>query len=303
VSVRAVARVWELSTAKGGELLVLLAIADYAEDDGRHAWPTVLKLAAKSRMSERGVRDVLRRLEHLGELAIEKNTTGRRVRDGHRPRAFMHVLCCADQPAKIAGSQPAEIAGSTGKDCRRKFERNRQNHVRRTGRITYDEPAESRTSLIRDPLVDPLVRTHACAREDTLAQFDELAAVYPRKDRQMAARRAWVALHPTLDLGAFIVAHVRMRVRAEWQQVPVRFVPLLVRFLGERRWEERATAAVEPDAPAVDWFEECKRLHNLACGERLHHHHRMLRDADQAVPAVATPVDEGTADPSRKSAS
>ena len=184
--------------------------------------------------------------------------------------------------------QPAKIAGESSSE---------------TGRITYDEPAESRTSLIRDPLVDPLVRTHACAREDTLAQFDELAAVYPRKDRQMAARRAWVALHPTLDLGAFIVAHVRMRVRAEWQQVPVRFVPLLVRFLGERRWEERATAAVEPDAPAVDWFEECKRLHNLACGERLHHHHRMLRDADQAVPAVATPVDEGTADPSRKSAS
>ena len=123
MSVRAVARVWELSTAKGGELLVLLAIADYAEDDGRHAWPTVLKLAAKSRMSERGVRDVLRRLEHLGELAIEKNTTGRRVRDGHRPRAFMHVLCCADQPAKIAGESSSE-----------------------TGRITYDEPAESRTT-------------------------------------------------------------------------------------------------------------------------------------------------------------
>lgn len=118
MSVKAVARVWERSAAKGSELLVLLAIADYAQDDGRNAWPSQLQLATKSRMTERGVRLVLRRLVAMRELAIERNTEGREVLCGqHRPRAFMHVLCCVDgwEPG---ANEPEKISGATGKDFR-----------------------------------------------------------------------------------------------------------------------------------------------------------------------------------------
>jgi len=64
--------VWKKSKAKGGTLLVLLAIADYANE--KHddvAWPSVRTLAAKARMTERNVQLALKRLEKSGELAIE----------------------------------------------------------------------------------------------------------------------------------------------------------------------------------------------------------------------------------------
>ena len=118
MSVAAVTSVWKDSSAKGADLLVLLAIADYAEDDGRNSWATETKLATKSRMTERGVRNILRRLVKMGELAIEKNDGGRRVKDGHVPRRFMHVLCCPCEPERRSGSQPEKRSGSTGKAFR-----------------------------------------------------------------------------------------------------------------------------------------------------------------------------------------
>lgn len=70
MSIRVMSQVWEHSKQQGSALLVLLAIADFADDDG-YAYPSVERLAAKARMSPRNVRYVLRQLEESGELAIE----------------------------------------------------------------------------------------------------------------------------------------------------------------------------------------------------------------------------------------
>lgn len=63
-------RVWAESRHAGGKLLVLLALADHADHDGR-AFPAVDELARKSRMSERHVRRVLRELEESGEVQTD----------------------------------------------------------------------------------------------------------------------------------------------------------------------------------------------------------------------------------------
>lgn len=64
--------VWECSRAKASELLVLLAIADCANDDGTDAYPSLPKLAQKSRMTARGVQYVIERLEALGEIRVRR---------------------------------------------------------------------------------------------------------------------------------------------------------------------------------------------------------------------------------------
>ena len=68
MSVDVMSRVWKHSTQRGGALLVLLALADFADDDG-YAWPAVPTIAAKARMTERNARYVLRELEASGEIA------------------------------------------------------------------------------------------------------------------------------------------------------------------------------------------------------------------------------------------
>lgn len=64
--------VWKYSRADGSALLTALAIADFADDDGR-AYPSVPTLARKTRTSDRTVRYALTHLRDLGELQVDES--------------------------------------------------------------------------------------------------------------------------------------------------------------------------------------------------------------------------------------
>lgn len=72
MSVLAMKTVFEHSQHSGTELLMLLAIADFADDDGR-AYPSVPTLAKKTRMQPRNANYVLAELQRSGELSVLRN--------------------------------------------------------------------------------------------------------------------------------------------------------------------------------------------------------------------------------------
>ena len=85
--------IWELSAAKGTDLLVFLAIGDNADLETRTAFPTVAYLAAKCRISERAVQKCISNLKAIGELQVEATfgPTGRQRRNTYTiaPPAFL----------------------------------------------------------------------------------------------------------------------------------------------------------------------------------------------------------------------
>ncbi len=255
MSIEAMTRVWKVSRAKGPELLVLLAIADWADDEGRNSWGTEAKLAGKSRMSERGVRKVLGRLVALGELEIEKNDDGKRVLNGHVPRRFMHVLCCRE-PEQRSGSHPERGSGSIRNGVPVQPEQRSGSGDRRTGTGRYNEPEREgrRIRKIRQdpskssrrardgrrphPLDEPMIPLPRM-----LELLDELKLVYPQKDGdEIELARVWRELNLTIEQAEFVVANVRMRVAAGSvaDVGGVRYVPHLWRWLESRRWNKPA---------------------------------------------------------------
>jgi Helix-turn-helix domain len=72
MSISIMDRVWRNSKASQGKLLILLAIADFANDNGE-AWPSVPTLAKKSRLKERQTQYAIKSLVRSGELKIHKN--------------------------------------------------------------------------------------------------------------------------------------------------------------------------------------------------------------------------------------
>jgi hypothetical protein len=76
MSIRIMTEVWQHSQHKGSELLLMLAIADNANDQGV-AFPSLRTLARKTRLASRHVRRLLRVLEHSGELSISIGTGAR----------------------------------------------------------------------------------------------------------------------------------------------------------------------------------------------------------------------------------
>ena len=79
MSVRIMAGVWETAPVRSGELLVLLALADHANDSGT-CFPSVARLAERARLSLRQTQRVLRHLEQTG-LINRQPHGGRRGTD------------------------------------------------------------------------------------------------------------------------------------------------------------------------------------------------------------------------------
>lgn len=108
MSIKVMSVVWEHSTHKEGTLVVLLALADCAHDDGTGAFPSVETLGKKARMSERNVQYCLRRLIDSGEI----EHTGK-----HGKGTNIYRVCIEKWGANIAGANIAGVQVTTSVGC------------------------------------------------------------------------------------------------------------------------------------------------------------------------------------------
>ena len=74
MSIKVMTYVWDQSKQQGSNLLTLLAIADWARDDGARAYPTIKMLAQKTRLSERSIQRIIQHLEGENEVRIVRST-------------------------------------------------------------------------------------------------------------------------------------------------------------------------------------------------------------------------------------
>lgn len=72
MSIKVMSQVWERSDLDPYERLVVLCLADHANDEGV-CYPSVGRLCDRTGMKERGVQNVIKRLSERGILTVEKN--------------------------------------------------------------------------------------------------------------------------------------------------------------------------------------------------------------------------------------
>ncbi len=141
--------VWERSRQSGGALLVLLAIADHADDAGC-AFPSVGTLAKKARLTERQTWNVIRELRATGELAVE--TGGGRGRSNRyritlkNPEANFDETGNSENNSLKSATQNPEICDKGKPETLKSATKNPETHIRGTIREPSDirEPSEIR---------------------------------------------------------------------------------------------------------------------------------------------------------------
>ena len=82
MSVYITSHVWHFSQLRGTALLLVLALADQANDEG-YAWPSVATLAHKTRLSERTVQNLMPDIIDSGEVSLVSDASG-----GHTPKVY-----------------------------------------------------------------------------------------------------------------------------------------------------------------------------------------------------------------------
>jgi hypothetical protein len=108
--------VFDRYPAGGGEMLLALALADHAHDDGTHIFPSIASLAVKSRQSERSVQYQLRKMEQSGWLELVNAGGGRMsgYKSGGRPREY-RISPRWIKGEELAASKDGDESGSISK--------------------------------------------------------------------------------------------------------------------------------------------------------------------------------------------
>lgn len=82
MSIKVTTWVWAKSESRNGARLVMLALADRADDSG-FAWPSIDDICERTLLSPRAVQKGIAKLVEIGELEVESGG-GRRVRNRYR---------------------------------------------------------------------------------------------------------------------------------------------------------------------------------------------------------------------------
>jgi hypothetical protein len=132
-------RVWASAPAEGRELLLLLALADNANDDGGECWPSHRTLAKKCRCSVRHVKRLLATLAERDLITIGVQQGGHdRTPDALRPNSYTLNFASMTEDGQTPGdtetpgdvddrrtwgSEPGDTAMSTPGDTQMSPER------------------------------------------------------------------------------------------------------------------------------------------------------------------------------------
>jgi len=183
MSIKLMSLVWELDLPPG-EKLVLLALADQANDAGHQCWPSVSTIAHRSGQGERTVRRAFGELERKGHLT-------RNHRDGGSTQYHVHP-CQIGSPAKSAPlpkttDTPAKLAAKPSRTTKIP-KKDKPSLVARKTRLPADfEP-------ILSTAAEAIVRAWPVGMiERELAQFkDRSRALGQTYDDWQAAFRTWI---------------------------------------------------------------------------------------------------------------
>lgn len=179
MSIRWMTRVWDDSPYDGTRLLIHLALADMAHDDGRF-FASQAHLADKARCSTEHVRKTIRDMEARGLVAIlEKGSS--------RGRATVYQLCAnqveppntvgesAVTPTGVGSSEPPNTVGD--------------NSPTLTGQLPNSAPNHSSYALVLDPT------TSAAPAAEEIGPGESAArAWWLRQNPRPIGKRSWHAL-------------------------------------------------------------------------------------------------------------
>lgn len=154
MSVRVLSMVWDNYPGGGSELLALLALADWSDDEGR-CYPSVSAIADKTRLSRSQAQRVVHNLIGTGFVSVEGNENGGRPGSTRRYRINLQQMRAERGRTHATGSVHATgrtdaVEGSHG--C---AERGRTHATQ-----TVSEPSKNRQLIADEPLVSSKAADH-----------------------------------------------------------------------------------------------------------------------------------------------
>ena len=221
MSVKVSSWVWhgdETASLSGNEMILLLALADVADDNGRCRFMTddddltYGGLARKARVDRRTIERLIPRLRGRGLLEHERGTKT-------RPNEFTILVPWATRTAdKLSGQgsdSPTAVHG-------------------------FPDNGDESSSLIRID-VDNVLVSPPDGGGESVDLFDKFWAAYPRKAGKVAARKAFAAA--ARSVGGQVIVDGARRFAGDPNLPEKQFIPHPATWLSRGSWDDEALPA------------------------------------------------------------
>ena len=201
-------KVWDTQFGSHTQKLVLLALADNANDEGL-CWPSVKTIARKCELTEQGVRDQITIFVGAGLIHVE---TG----GGRRSNRYQFNLNLLDD---LLTGQPG-LGVNAVEGC--------------------PKPHGGQGSTALGAGVNPVGRNHKgtqieSSEKPSPAGFEEFWKAYPNRKGKGAAEKSWkkTAGVPLPDILAAVAAQSKSR---QWLKDGGQYIPMPATWLNQKRW-------------------------------------------------------------------
>lgn len=215
---------WENSRQTNNRLLMLLAMADHADDFGGNIYPSIKRLAYKVRVEERQAQYLISELEKSGDIIRESKGGGR----GRTARWRIPV------DEKVQGRAPFnETVQSKGAIQRQERV---QDSVVKGALATAPDPYDPSLEPSEDRRFNPFVKK----KTDPIIVngWEQFWNLYPKKTEKVAAAKAWQKLKPDLVLQTAILTRLKKFIALDWVGTEKAYIPNPATWLNKRKWED-----------------------------------------------------------------
>jgi DNA-binding MarR family transcriptional regulator len=192
--------VWESAEVdSSSELLVLLTIADHADDNGENAYPGIARIARRCRLSGRRVQQLLNSLEQRGLLMVERQAGGRSdLRDDRRPNRYSitvdgvkHVAPREDNGVKpVASRKGVDGVKPTSPDTLVVLSTNETLELMNSSKENHQEESKRLANFLADALV-----ANGCKRPSVtdrwVSGIEKIIRIDGRSPEQVEAAISW----------------------------------------------------------------------------------------------------------------
>lgn len=226
--------VWERFPSGGSELLALLALADWSDDEGR-CFPSVAAIAKKTRLSKSQAQRTVHGLIDSDVVVVEGNEAG------GAPGATRRYRILVDRLTGSPNANPTGHTSATGST----------NATGRTHAADGSHPCgETGRTHATQTVIEPSLTTKMVS-----ARFAEFWAAWPKSERKQdkaKCQKKWSrsGLDKVADK---ILADIAVKRQTQKWQDGFDEAPLV--YLNGKRWEDGVTpSAGEPTGSTVGSF-------------------------------------------------
>lgn len=217
----------------GAKKLALIAMADWADDQGGRLYPSIAAIARRMGASNDHARRTVHKLIRLGFIEVVGNENGGPPGTTRRYQINIERLTAGAgaRGRGCAESNPTPRAESSPTACTR-----------------AGDGLHPRRRRLAPAQANPLITTssHTSSRKRNGARlleidpgFAQFWSAYPRKAAKADAQKAWSKLTPSPGLLSAILSAVRRNAQsADWQKEGGRFIPYPATWLNGHRWED-----------------------------------------------------------------